>query len=846
MTEREYLKVNTSIQTGSNANRLVRGEKGDIEAVIELQLPDNLFESGHGKDVVRAEMQTSKMRLSLQNTPIAKLPYDEYRSEVYGFPLSKCQLGIWPFVIRNAVKEKPGQYAFYPVKSETQATPNIFTYRKRILDLGVSRYWANVNGTTTQATESTAHSSCGYAYADCKDVTKEKYSAWSRVNDFFVPEVEPFLYGGAKSTNLPFNLSVVSGHLNGGIDVMSVSELEKCLAQALQRAFVLSLGGDPPYADIIFVRYIKPEPGLSIEVFKQRYQLLRNEPDAQGYYLWNIGIRQYRPSAPSVWADNVCFNVHITDNSLNISYDTSCFSPHLTRMNGYPLLASTWFGINDVLTGSRDAPYPYRIPNKIPRFDVEQDITGSYGFRINTTNVLFQFFPFSIIGNQAMYETFSFLPWIKIDMSLMPNYFSGDDAKNFYMPNIDTFDGNCFYILDTTSATMETKGPEAVNMYVAYTYDKTVTTTDYTNAADQHKTKGAERTVTTLEYDSRLFNVAWTFSHPYTGQPGGPIDPTVWGPDESIVYNTTIDETTNYVADDPQPAGYPQDTHSDGTAAAPVTTTTHNSTETKPVLPAPETYDKVVPGTEVTTTTYDRAGAEYHERMFQTTNDPNSFINGVWNSRLEQWKPPDSGEDITFVDTIRDEEVEPGVWWQVVQRKYRTGAYMDTLVGVIETVKTNYNFTRHNIVYSTASLDAYSLQGNVTVSNTWSNIPFVVMSPISSIVLTMDGITLKHEIQPINAETKGGSSLTQAVPVIENYLALATSLADLHDELVITRAEFDDTATYVVDPKTGTDRTITLRAKYIEKDGTMHQIYIPDNGVFYVQLTFGLDIYTSH
>ena len=135
-------------------------------------------------------------------------------------------------------------------------------------------------------------------------------------------------------------------------------------------------------------------------------------------------------------------------------------------------------------------------------------------------------------------------------------------------------------------------------------------------------------------------------------------------------------------------------------------------------------------------------------------------------------------------------------------------------------------------------------QGNVRLSYTWNNLPMVVMSPIQSFVLTLQGMQINNEYQPVNMISTGGSSLTASIPVIENYYSLAQTLRDLHDELVVVKEQFDDTATYTVAPTSGQQRSLKIQAQYITKDGRLHQIYIPPNGVFSLQLTFGISFYT--
>ena len=135
--------------------------------------------------------------------------------------------------------------------------------------------------------------------------------------------------------------------------------------------------------------------------------------------------------------------------------------------------------------------------------------------------------------------------------------------------------------------------------------------------------------------------------------------------------------------------------------------------------------------------------------------------------------------------------------------------------------------------------------GNVRLSFTWKNLPIVVLSPIQSIVLTLAGMKVTQEIQPINMTSKTGSSLISTVPIIENYFSMAQTLRDLHDELVVVKETFDDMATYTLAVDAGQERSITLAAKYIAKDGTLHQIYIPPNGIFSLQLTFAISYFIA-
>ena len=163
-----------------------------------------------------------------------------------------------------------------------------------------------------------------------------------------------------------------------------------------------------------------------------------------------------------------------------------------------------------------------------------------------------------------------------------------------------------------------------------------------------------------------------------------------------------------------------------------------------------------------------------------------------------------------------------------------------------EVVTVHHDRWTDTTVITTAEPQAQGV-GNVRLSFTWNNLPMVVMSPIASIVLTLNGMQLNQEIQPINSteETAAASSLTTVVPIIENYYSLAQTLRDLHDELVIVKDSYDDQSKYTVAVTAGQERSFTMSAKYITKDGRIHQIFIPPNGVFSVQLTFGISYYLA-
>lgn len=137
----------------------------------------------------------------------------------------------------------------------------------------------------------------------------------------------------------------------------------------------------------------------------------------------------------------------------------------------------------------------------------------------------------------------------------------------------------------------------------------------------------------------------------------------------------------------------------------------------------------------------------------------------------------------------------------------------------------------------TESVRAAGVSGT-TATYRWENIPTILLSPVSSVVLLMDGIGVNPQILPINIRQRQGSSLTTTVPVVENYFPLTTTLRDLHDDLILRKENFANTALFSIPPSGITERTLRFRVGFVTKDGQLFDLYIPPTGVFTLQLTF--------
>lgn len=210
---------------------------------------------------------------------------------------------------------------------------------------------------------------------------------------------------------------------------------------------------------------------------------------------------------------------------------------------------------------------------------------------------------------------------------------------------------------------------------------------------------------------------------------------------------------------------------------------------------------------------FEQASAEVSNRSQPVT----SFDADVTFPTLSQLAADDLIQGITAVDA----------WGYTLNRIYEEESYKTTVTETqsltIEAVDPTY-------------------KGNVRLGFTWNGLPTVTLSPITSFVLRLGGIQSTQEILPVNIATNNyAASQISSIPIIENYFSTASSFRELHDELVVIKDQFTTAAVYTLPDTSGQERIIKFMAQYITKDGKIHQLYIPKNGVFWLQLTFAID-----
>ena len=917
MSEREYIKFNTSIQVSSNSGGLQTDSEGNVAAILELRLPDNIFPAENGnKKVDSVQMLTTKMRISMENTPIAQLPLD-MDLLTNTFTPSTCQLGVYPYCLLDDQSVKP-------LNIEDSAFPYYYD-----ITSGIYVYVRHANETEEQIfVEFPSNSSDDTGLSpfnrDLKNILKE-IGYWK------------------KYCAHPMNLCAQSNHEtflieNNSLLVKHISTLEQMMQDALENAVTFASTQSKKYAAEIYVLEVGAEPTEQFTPMNDtKYQLGNMEVYLCNYIPITGETAHYAEQCHLKTAFKPI--VKFTEQSMRIEYDTGCFD-NIIPVIWQPAYVQTWDVPEQLTEDSGRYWSTVRMPplKRVYKYNMNIDNqTGLYSF-----SLLPSYFAraFNIVGNEEMYRTFSFLPWIK----LTPN--SNTPMQGGRIPEthlVTSAVDEPVYILDGTGATVTMSDPEPIldnsagynvtrNTRIWYNSETAVTpyatgvstgtvkapwycfysianyddpnsikagmfnewlnslvnadimssacAIDMQNLAVSQNNyqgvfifgsvdKGTDASHT--PFNGRLyFNVLYppseAVSRQQTTKQSFAIAPPTTDHQENVTESqySSSEHTTN--PDAPSWAGETT------TTLTPRTTTTRTDggtlvpqntvyffARTRPDsdftfvgndVPAVEDFrwtacDKAVFGEKDTIHNKfpyriwgeapDNMNGAYFDEVKQRTffwfeieaayisNDPTSdYYTDVYNY-LES--PPENNQVMAFAVT-----------WDQAQTPANGGIYRCN-----ESVETRDR--KETVVTTVETLPPVYTCGNVHLTFEWNNLPIVVLSPIQSIVLTLQGMNVNQEYQPINVAQPGGSSLVSTIPVIENYYSLAQTLRDLHDELVVIKESYDDQPCYSLSTVDGQARSLRLAAHYITKDGRLHQIYIPPNGVFSLQLTFGISFY---
>jgi hypothetical protein len=964
MSDREYVKINTSIQTGSNAQNLIEDGEGNVQAEIELRLPDNLFSASSGaKKVDKVELLTTKMRVSMQNTPIAQIPIDT-ELQTPTFTPSTCQLDVYPFCLIDDEE-------FFPKTIEATAFPNyrtpikitliymepnpapnpdVFLIHTRNFSLPADAKEPSevINEMLGEpAIEAVGKSIIALTQKCLKSLRTDEQS-------FFAPRMNMALSSNHERENIE----------NGELLINKISSLSQLWNDALENAMIAALRDmDRPIVFFIPVVQVAWLNNVSEEMAEWTKTVLELDttntyllpldpleevvPRATPCYVGANQANDLYTSARKIWVPlRTAFKPEVSfdNNSLSISYDTAPFHKN-TPIIWNPSLVET----GNTPEQLRDNPFlsAYTLEPPAKRYYIAPvtEYGESWDERSIDTNLIYTGIDsraFNIIGNRATRDTFSFLPWTEIPANKAP-----------VRPHLALANGEPFYLLNaggtktersTYDMCLDGDGTQKiiterahVQQRMRFVYNKAITSGDDNGLAvrmsyvDQGFTFPMlishlvwEHILTDEEglRFSEMFLARWGANRPigsYVGYVFKLPPPTLDFTDMSFsmndvtsvkwsglsapnnTHNVQFDDVfiipeQGYVPSTPYPFEaapkfeFVEETTEAGSGTPPypyINFETNVESEGRYTYssngevsgdgPSPEEMTGFG-GMWTNSRTYQSYDWEGDERpsseefqwhtavVFHTLNPPPDILVPDFTYRtggrviasnfncyfiLEGAIPSTDDLTILCVQDIGQNSIGSiyGEGTIVVGKRNSTEEL--SRAGSIIALSQDQRYTPialdrvDNISLTRRRVSGYSdvTRRSIKITTQWNNLPIVVMSPIQSFVLTLQGVQVRQEYQPINRVEGNASSLTSSFPVIENYYSLASSLADLHDELVIIKDGFNDQALYSLPTTAGESRVLRFTLYYITKDGRLHKLFIPKKGIFALQLTFGITYY---
>lgn len=123
----------------------------------------------------------------------------------------------------------------------------------------------------------------------------------------------------------------------------------------------------------------------------------------------------------------------------------------------------------------------------------------------------------------------------------------------------------------------------------------------------------------------------------------------------------------------------------------------------------------------------------------------------------------------------------------------------------------------------------------------FNNFALISMLPISSFIVTFEGVAMTQQVYPINVNSSTESSgTTTVVPIIETYYPIWQQIKDTSTNLVVVKDQFSNAAPIVADPMILTERNIRFTVYYVDNKGRMRPLRIPPNTVFSIQVCFSI------
>ena len=401
MNDREYVKLNTSINTATNSEHLLRNEEGQIEATIELSLPANLFDSdSHTRKIEKVEMQTSKMRLSLENTPIAQMPLDtEVSSDTT--KATTCKLDVYPFCLLddNAIKPNPvteSSLVPFPEYKKHKVTLDIYLQQAYLVDP------IQIDSITFTANSD----------ADGFPTASRYYDVFSKAK--LLSDMNHMMNMCAQSNHEPYQID------GDSLMIVNIGTLEQMLQDALESAITYALTEATSTVSVFLVNSMIAD--LHPDVLARR--------DLPTIYLEEFSVRAYyqrwelTSSLASCKLKNACKpSVKISEQSITISYDTAAFDQCIPIIWNTPYV-ETWDTPEQLtLDTLRKSVWSLPPPKRLYKYGASVADSDPHTYDYTVLDDL-TCAAMNIIANKTMRDTFSYLPWIEVDTSRITEFSS--------------------------------------------------------------------------------------------------------------------------------------------------------------------------------------------------------------------------------------------------------------------------------------------------------------------------------------------------------------------------------------------------------------------------------------
>lgn len=166
--------------------------------------------------------------------------------------------------------------------------------------------------------------------------------------------------------------------------------------------------------------------------------------------------------------------------------------------------------------------------------------------------------------------------------------------------------------------------------------------------------------------------------------------------------------------------------------------------------------------------------------------------------------------------------------------------YGDPYFYVLDTTTAEFSVQEDQVRSAYNSTTGESLV-TADVLYSFNNFALISMVPVTSFIVTLEGIGMTQQVFPVNINvTSESAGTTTVVPIIETYYPLWETIKDTSTNLVVIKDQFSNAAPIVADASALFERNIRFSVYYIDTKGRMTMLKIPPNTVLSFQVCFSI------